>query len=127
MKLLIDMNLSPRWVDYFSGQGVKAVHWSAAGSSNAPDSVLLDWASQNGYWIFMHDLDFGAILAARHQMGPSVIQARVEDVHPDRLGPDILLQLKQFDSVLHKGALISLDESRVRVRLLPLKPEDPAD
>ena len=27
MKILIDMNLSPVWVDYFQEQGIEAAHW----------------------------------------------------------------------------------------------------
>lgn len=35
MKLLIDMNLSPRWVDLLLDAGFEAVHWSAAGTQRA--------------------------------------------------------------------------------------------
>ena len=28
MKVLVDMNLSPRWVDLLTGEGVEAAHWS---------------------------------------------------------------------------------------------------
>jgi len=32
MKILVDMNLSPKWVDYLSGNNIEAVHWSFIGS-----------------------------------------------------------------------------------------------
>ncbi|MCW5599101.1 hypothetical protein C8R30_1526 [Nitrosomonas nitrosa] len=35
MKLLIDMNLSPRWVDVLANAGFEAAHWSALGAYNA--------------------------------------------------------------------------------------------
>lgn len=28
MKLLVDMNLSPRWIDWLGRYGIRAVHWS---------------------------------------------------------------------------------------------------
>jgi len=31
MKLLLDMNLPPRWVNFLSGQGIECVHWSDVG------------------------------------------------------------------------------------------------
>lgn len=36
MKLLVDMNLSPRWVAVLVGAGVDAVHWSAVGARLLP-------------------------------------------------------------------------------------------
>jgi len=33
MKLLIDMNLSPDWVQFLSGTGVESIHWSAIGAA----------------------------------------------------------------------------------------------
>ena len=32
MKILIDMNLSPEWVDYLRREGYDAIHWKDVGS-----------------------------------------------------------------------------------------------
>jgi predicted nuclease of predicted toxin-antitoxin system len=37
MKLLVDMNLSPRWVSILADAGIATAHWSSLGPSNAPD------------------------------------------------------------------------------------------
>jgi len=63
MKILIDMNLSPAWVQEFKLQQLEAVHWSEVGVFDAPDNKLIDWAVKNDYIIFTHDLDFGTALA----------------------------------------------------------------
>lgn len=39
MKLLIDMNLSPDWVEVLATEGLEAVHWSKVGSSSAADAM----------------------------------------------------------------------------------------
>lgn len=65
MKILVDMNLSPSWVQVLERNGYSAIHWSTVGDEGAPDSVILDWAYENGYIVFTHDLDFGAI-SPRH-------------------------------------------------------------
>lgn len=83
MKILIDMNLSPAWVSVLEEAGHTASHWSTIGSLNAPDREVLLWAKANGYLLFTHDLDFGAILAATEAEGPSVIQIRAQDISPD--------------------------------------------
>lgn len=35
MKLLVDMNLSPRWVGVLNNAGIEAAHWSTLGANNA--------------------------------------------------------------------------------------------
>ncbi len=39
MKLLVDMNLSPRWVNLLADAGIEAAHWSMLGARNAPEAV----------------------------------------------------------------------------------------
>ena len=85
MKILIDMNLSPAWAATLVRGGHEAVHWSAVGAPNAPDSEILKWARENGHIVFTHDLDFGASLAATRVGGPSIIQARTDDPHPPQI------------------------------------------
>ncbi len=44
MKLLVDMNLSPRWVVALADAGVEEAHWSMLGAHNAPDPVIMAYA-----------------------------------------------------------------------------------
>jgi predicted nuclease of predicted toxin-antitoxin system len=74
MKLLVDMNLSPRWVGLLEDAGIKAAHWSTLGEKNAPDTEIMAYARVNSYVVLTHDLDFSAILAATHGEKPSVVQ-----------------------------------------------------
>jgi len=119
MKLLIDMNLSPQWVEVFERNGWQALHWSTVGDPRAADRVIMDWAQANGYVVFTHDLDFGTLLAVTHAVGPSVIQVRTQDVMPDRLESLMLKILRENESVLESGALITVDENKSRLRILP--------
>ena len=121
MKLLVDMNLSPRWVRVLSEAGIEAAHWSTLGANNAPDSEIMAYASHNDYVVLTHDLDFGAILAATHREKPSVIQIRAEDVRPEMTGKQIVIALRQMATELQEGALLTVDPKRTRLRLLPLR------
>jgi hypothetical protein len=47
MKLLIAMNLSPRWVDIFAVNHIDAAHWSAIGTANAPDIEIMNYAQRH--------------------------------------------------------------------------------
>lgn len=80
------------------------------------------WAHENGYVVFTHDLDFGALLAATRAQGPSVIQVRTHDVMPDTLGPRVIQILQAYKGVLEQGALVTVDEVRARIRVLPFLP-----
>ena len=64
MKILIDMNLPPRWAKVFAAESWEALHWSQVGAINASDREIMTWARENGYLVFTHDLDFSALLAA---------------------------------------------------------------
>jgi hypothetical protein len=65
-----------------------------------------------GYVVFTNDLDFGAILAATRAAAPSVIQVRAQDVTPEHLS-----EIRQHEAILQRGALITIDESRLRSRI----------
>jgi predicted nuclease of predicted toxin-antitoxin system len=120
VKVLVDMNLSPSWIAILERHGFPAVHWSAVGKGCESDSVVLGWARENDYLVFTHDLDFGAILASTNASGPSVIQVRTQDVSPGHLGEILVRALREYQEILVQGALITIDESRLRARILPL-------
>jgi predicted nuclease of predicted toxin-antitoxin system len=54
VKILIDMNLPPRWVEVFAGAGRKAVHQSQVGVPTGSDREIMTWARHNDYIAFTH-------------------------------------------------------------------------
>ena len=50
MRLLIDMNLTPRWVPFLRDAGYEAVHWSSVGSKAAKDGKICDFANPFMYF-----------------------------------------------------------------------------
>ena len=121
MKILIDMNLSPDWVEVFIKEGWEAVHWSKIGDPRENDRVVMQWAYSHGYVVFTHDLDFGFLLATSHAKGPSVIQIRIQDIMPQSLGNRLVKILNQYKTMLEKGALIIIDDNKSRIRILPFQ------
>jgi predicted nuclease of predicted toxin-antitoxin system len=121
IKLLIDMNLSPQWIEVFKRNGWGAVHWSSIGEPDAPDGAIMDWARRNEYIVFTHDLNFGTALALTHDDGPSVVQVRTKDVLPAHLEGLMIRVLRQHEEQLRSGALVVVDEGSSRVRILPIR------
>jgi len=121
MRLLIDMNLSPRWRSVLEQAGVEAVHWSNVGPATAADVDVMDCASAHGWTVLTHDLDFGAILAATEGKGPSVVQLRADDTSPEANADTLLAAIRQCQAELESGALLTVDVGRVRLTVLPLR------
>jgi predicted nuclease of predicted toxin-antitoxin system len=121
MKILIDMNLSPDWVAAFTAENVESIHWSTIGDPRALDSEIIEYARANEYIVFTHDLDFGTILALTHAEGPSVIQVRTQNILPSHLVGTVVSVVREAATALKEGALVVVDETRSRVRILPLK------
>jgi len=78
------------------------------------------WARKNSCIVLTHDLDFSAILSATQGKKPSVIQLRSDNLDPEVTGPAVIRALAEAEADLHAGALLTLDASRMRLRVLPL-------
>ena len=121
MKLLVDMNLSPSWVDRLAGHGFESVHWFTIGAATAPDVEILAWANEHEFVLITNDLDFSAILAAGAVDGPSVVQLRTQDLLSESAARIVARALAAHREDIKRGALLSIDEGGTRVRMLPLK------
>lgn len=115
------MNISPQWGAVLTAEGHEALHWSPIGRADASDQELFEWEKQNGYVVFTHDLDFGAILASTNAKSPSVFQVRSQDIHPRTAARLVIDTLERFRNQLEQGALVSVDRERSRARVLPLR------
>ncbi len=121
MKIVVDMNLPPNWVEELRREGFEATHWSMVGDPRASDLEIMAWARIHDRIVLTHDLDFGALLATTHAGGPSVIQLRARDVLAPTLRAQAISALRRFACDLESGALIVVDVARSRVRLLPIR------
>ena len=120
LNIVLDMNLSPRWVARLAAHGWTAVHWSSVGEPTARDIEIMAWARANQHMVFTHDLDFGTMLALSHETGPSVLQVRAENILPEQVEDLVIAALTQHETDLSAGALVVIDQARNRVRLLPI-------
>lgn len=121
MKMLLDMNIPEVWVAFLNKAGYEAIHWSSVGDIRARDTEIMTWARTHQYVVFTHDLDFGSLLFATNAEAPSVVQLRAEHIVPEVFGDVVLETLGKSAEALRSGALVTIDPSRHRIRLLPLK------
>jgi len=120
MKLLIDMNLSPKLVNMLTDIGIESVHWYEIGAPNAKDTEIMAYAKEHDYIVLTCDLDFSAILSATHGQKPSVVQMRTHGFSTDKVAELVGSSILQCSAELKKGAILTIDANRARLRLLPL-------
>ena len=82
----------------------------------------MEYARIGRYVVLTEDLEFGSMLAMSNEPGPSVVQLRLQDARPAVLGSHITIVLRQMETQLLHGALVTVDPERSRVRMLPLWP-----
>ncbi len=115
------MNLSHRWVGVLAAAGIEARHWSTIGEPTATDETIMAFARAESWIVLTNDLDFGLLLAASLDDGPSVVQLRARHTNPDIHAQAILRAVRWAAVQLERGALLTVDPGRMRVRLLPLR------
>ena len=90
MRLLVDKNLTPRWVATLAAAGHTAAHWSSLGRSDADDTAICEYARDQAFVLITNDLDFPRILAHIADSKPSVILLRGEPLVPELRGAALI-------------------------------------
>jgi predicted nuclease of predicted toxin-antitoxin system len=114
------MNLSPRWVRLLQDAGYDALRWSEVGAGDAPDHEVMAWAVREGCVVLTHDQDFNTLLAHSRTGKPSVVLLRTSSLRVDRVGERLLSALNVAQGDLEAGAILVVEDKRVRVRSLPI-------
>jgi predicted nuclease of predicted toxin-antitoxin system len=121
VRLLLDNNLSPRLADVLGKEGWDVVHVGALGLRAASDRLVLQAARDDGRVLVSADTDFGTLLAASHEPGPSVVLVRrVIGRRVEQLAGLLVANLPQVAEDLRLGSIIVIGDDSLRVRRLPI-------
>lgn len=120
MRFLVDNNLPPRFAAALTSHGHDACHLRAVLPVNADDDAIVHLARAEGRVIIAQDTDFGTILALSGATAPSCIIFRMKQKTVEHLVPLLLSHLADVETDLHKGAIVIFEDTRVRIRPLPI-------
>jgi predicted nuclease of predicted toxin-antitoxin system len=120
MKLLLDQGLPRSAASLLRSRRIDAVHTGEIGLAAADDRALLRLAQQQDRVIVTLDADFHAILALSGANKPSVIRVRIEGLRAEPLVSLLQALLAERAEELEKGALVTVQPGRVRIRYLPI-------
>jgi predicted nuclease of predicted toxin-antitoxin system len=121
MKFLADMGISPKSVTFLQSLGHDAVHLHEQGLDRLEDSTILEKARNEGRVLLTHDLDFGELMAASGAQLPSVVIFRLRNMRPERVNRHLKEIVSQHRYSLDEGAILSVTEDQIRIRLLPIR------
>jgi predicted nuclease of predicted toxin-antitoxin system len=121
VKILADQHISPRTVQFLQSLGHDAVRVSERLPANASDQTVLALARREGRAVLTQDLDFSVLVAAAGESQPSVITLRLESPRVERVNEVLLSALPKLADSVGQGAIVTVEDTRVRVRRLPIE------
>lgn len=87
----------------------------------SPDEEIFELAGSEDRVLVSADTDFGTILALRRSARPSVIIfRRTSGRRPEAQAKLLLDRLPDIQEVLNQGSVVVIEETRLRVRRLPI-------
>ena len=118
--LLLDQGLPRSAVLYLREAGIDAVHVGEIGLEAADGPTILEHARKQNRTIVTLDADFHRLLALAGATGPSVIRIRMEGFRAKELAELLVRVLGECGEDIKQGAVVSVTESGLRLRRLPL-------
>ena len=115
------MGISVRTAETLRRENHKASHLSELGLHRLDDTKILQRAREEGAILLTHDLDFADLMASSGARMPTVVIFRLADMRPANVDRHLEMILAAHGDLLESGAILSVDEGRVRARSLPIE------
>lgn len=119
-RFLADMNISPKTVAALQQAGWDIVRVSQRLPASASDDDVIALARQEQRVLLTQDLDFSTLIALSGATQPSLVTLRLLASDPESVTRRLLDVLPRIEDVLTEGCAVTVEETVVRVRRLPI-------
>jgi predicted nuclease of predicted toxin-antitoxin system len=120
VKFLIDQSLPLRSAAALRKKGFDALHASEAGLSREADNEILKWCRDQDRIVVTPDSDFPTLLVLARASRPSVIRIFAQKLSAADVADAIVKVASTHESLLQKGALITVRRHLTSLRELPI-------
>ena len=120
MRFLADMGVSTLTVKWLRNEGHDAAHLRELDLQRLPDEDILVKAREESRIVLTMDLDFGYLLAISADPLPSVVLFRLSDERAEFVNRRLASVLRESAEALTAGAIVSVSDTSIRVRGLPI-------
>lgn len=114
------MNVDIRVVDWLRSQGHDATHLRDEGLHRMPNGEIFEKALSEDRVVLTSDLDFGEIAATLDKTSGKVLLLRLQNSRAANVINRLTNVLPRVEHDLAAGAVVIVEESRHRVRPLPI-------
>ena len=120
MRFLADMGVAIRVVGWLRAEGLDAVHLREERLHRLPNGEIFEKAHLEKRIILTFDLDFSEIVALSSGKQVSVILFRLHNARTPNVIERLKTVLTSSRQALEQGAIVVVEDSRHRIRRLPL-------
>jgi len=120
MRLLADLHISPSTVSFLRSHGHDILRATSVLPPTADDTDIIAYAAQESRTIITQDLDFSAIIALTRSSAPSLISLRLSSSRIEYVNAVLLKILPTLEQDVLDGMIVTIEDSRVRRRTLPI-------
>ncbi len=120
MRFLCDMGISRKVAQWLRRQGHDSSHLGEEGLARLPNGRIFAKAIAEKRIILTYDLDFGEIAAIAESPIAGVVIFRLQNTRADHIIERLSAVLEMIGPELERGVIVTVEESRFRIRELPL-------
>jgi predicted nuclease of predicted toxin-antitoxin system len=120
MKFLADMGVALRIVQWLREQGHDAIHLREENLHRLPNGLIFEKAYKEKRILLTFDLDFGEIVALSGGKMMGVILFRLHNTRTQYVIGRLKKVIEDSKKSLEEGAVVVVEETRHRIRRLPI-------